>query len=155
MFSSSAAAARLRDEDPLFDHLPEEEKRQTAKALMASMGGDPEDILTLALIIAPPEARRVATEVIASMTASATPRTMQASLVARFMLATRLTDGQTAAILQMSRPTINLWKNGHVAERLNPTQKRALIETAETQINAIQSVLASLEEPVDNARAVA
>lgn len=155
MFSTSAVAARLRADDPLFDQLSEEEKRQTALELIVEMGGDPDDILTVAMIIAPPEARRVASEVIASMTAAAVPKPREASLVAKFMLATRLTDGQTAAILQMSRPTINLWKNGHVAERLTPTQRRALTETAETQINAIQSVLAALEEPVDNQRAVA
>jgi hypothetical protein len=151
MFSASAAAARLRAEDPLFDHLSDGEKREAAQELIAEMGGDPDDILTVAMIIAAPEARRVASEVLAIETLKqSTPK--QLSLVARFMLATRLTDGQTAAILRMSRPTINLWKNGHAPERLTPTQREELRKTAEEQIIAIQALL---DELVDNRQAVA
>ena len=146
MFSLSIVASKLREDDPLFDQLPDADKRRIAMDLIAQLGADPDDLLTVALVIAPPEARRVAGEV-AGLHTDVVPIVRKAQtlpLIARYMLATRLTDGQTAAVLEMSRPTINLWKNGHVPERLTPTQRKALLDTAQRQVAAIEAVLCEL-----------
>ena len=48
------------------------------------------------------------------------------TLLAQVAAATRMTDGELAALLGVSRPCVNLWRNGKTAERYTKPQRQAL-----------------------------